>query len=122
MRALVVDDSRAMRAILGNILRELGFEVAEAADGPAALAARRAGEAELMVVDWHLPDMSGPELIRAVRAEAAWNGTRILMVTTEVERESVAKALRCGVTEYVMKPFTRDVLLSKLALLGLRPS
>lgn len=122
MRAIVVDDSRAMRAIVGDILRGLGFEVVEAGDGPAALEARRTSDAQLMVLDWHLPGMSGPEIARAVRTEAAWSGTRILMITTEVDPERVREALDAGAQEYLMKPFTPEQMRDKLTWMGLGTS
>ncbi|HEX7900935.1 MAG TPA: response regulator [Planctomycetota bacterium] len=120
MRALVVDDSRAMRAIIADILRELGFETAEAGDGEAALAALRAAPADLVVLDYHLPGMSGADIARAVRAEPAWNAVRVLMITTEVDPARVREALDAGAQEYLMKPFTADHVRDKLALLGLR--
>ena len=120
MKALVVDDSRAMRAILAGILGEAGFQTEEAGDGEAALAALRAAAADLVVVDWHLPGMSGPELVRAIRAQPAWSAVRVLMVTTEVDPARVREALDAGAQEYLMKPFSAEQLRDKLALLGLR--
>jgi two-component system chemotaxis response regulator CheY len=120
MKALVVDDSRAMRAIIAGILRDLGFETAEAGDGTAALDGLRAGPADLVVLDWHLPGMSGPEIVRAIRAEPAWNAVRVLMITTEVDPARVREALEAGAQEYLMKPFTADHIRDKIALLGLR--
>jgi len=123
MRALVVDDSRAMRAILSRILREAGFEVLEAEHGREALELLRKHHVtqpfELALVDWNMPEMGGYELIRAVRAEDAFRDVRLVMVTTENEIEQVAKALEAGADEYAMKPFTKEVILEKLAILGL---
>jgi two-component system chemotaxis response regulator CheY len=120
MRALVVDDSRAMRAIIAGILREIGFETAEAGDGEAALDGLRAAPADLVVLDWHLPGRSGPEVVRAIRAEPAWNAVRVLMITTEVDPARVREALDAGAQEFLMKPFTADHVRDKIALLGLR--
>ena len=120
MKALVVDDSRAMRAIITDILRELGFETAEAGDGEAALAGLRAAPVDLVVLDYHLPGLSGAEIARAIRAEPAWNAVRVLMITTEVDPARVREALDAGAQEYLMKPFTADHVRDKLALLGLR--
>ena len=120
MRALVVDDSRAMRAIIAGLLREVGFETAEAGDGPAALDALRAAPADLVVLDWHLPGMTGLEIVRAIRAEPAWSAVRVLMITTEVDPARVREALEAGAQEFLMKPFTADHVRDKLALLGLR--
>ncbi len=120
MRALVLDDSRAMRTILGRILVDLGFETVEAADGPAALAELRQGPAfDLALVDWNLPGMSGLEVVQAVRADPVFDRVRLLMVTTETELERVARALDAGADEYIMKPFTREMLVDKLALIGI---
>jgi two-component system chemotaxis response regulator CheY len=120
MRALIVDDSRTMRMILGRTLKEIGFQVAEAGHGQDALARLNDGEAfDLMLVDWNMPVMNGYELICAVRANALLNGVRILMVTTEVSMSQVEMALAAGANEYLMKPFTKEGLVEKLALLGI---
>ncbi|MFO1487637.1 MAG: response regulator [Verrucomicrobiota bacterium] len=121
MRALVVDDSRSMRMILARTLRELGFEVFEAAQGQDALRwLNQGGEVDLMLVDWNMPVMNGYELVVAVRANVLLGNIRILMVTTETSIGHVEKALAAGANEYLMKPFTRELLLEKLALLGLQ--
>ncbi len=118
MRALVIDDSRTVRVIIGNILRELGMEVVEASNGLEALERmRQAPPPELVLVDWNMPQMNGLDFIRAVRAQRAYDLVRILMVTTETESEQVVRALDAGANEYLMKPFTRDVLVAKLSLL-----
>ena len=120
MRALVIDDSRAMRMILARILKEVGFDVIEAGHGKEALE-RLAGipPPELLMVDWNMPVMDGLALIKAVRADRAYDVARIMMVTTESERARVAEALGAGANDYMMKPFTRDAVLAKLQLLGL---
>jgi two-component system, chemotaxis family, chemotaxis protein CheY len=120
MRALVVDDSKSMRMILARALREQGFEVSEAGDGREAIARLHAGEpVNLMLVDWNMPEMDGHALVCAVRANVLLNDVRIMMVTTETTLAQVEKALAAGANEYLMKPFTKDMLLEKLALLGL---
>jgi two-component system chemotaxis response regulator CheY len=118
MLALVIDDSRAVRIIIGNILREIGMEVIEAADGVEALEqVQRHPEVALMLVDWNMPQMNGYDFLRAVRSQRAYDGVRILMVTSEAQSEQVAKALAAGANEYLMKPFNKDVLVAKLNLL-----
>jgi two-component system chemotaxis response regulator CheY len=118
MLALVIDDSRAVRIIIGNILREIGVQVLEAANGVEALEQlRRNPDVSLMLVDWNMPQMNGYDLVRAVRAQRAYDGVRILMVTSEAQGEQVAKALGAGANEYLMKPFNKDVLVAKLNLL-----
>ena len=120
MRAMVVDDSRAMRTIIGRMLKESGFEVLEAGNGQEAVAVLQSqGPVDLALVDWNMPEMNGLELVRAVRARPEWNATRLMMVTTEVEVQNVAAALESGANEYLMKPFTPDALKEKLALLGI---
>ena len=118
MRALVIDDSRAVRIIIGNILREIGMEVVEAGNGIEGLEQIRLNpDVELVLVDWNMPGMDGLEFIRTVRARRLCDGVRILMVTSESEGSQVARAISAGANEYVMKPFTKDVLVAKLNLL-----
>jgi two-component system chemotaxis response regulator CheY len=118
MRALVIDDSRAIRIIIGKILREIGMEVVEAAHGQEALEQLKQNpDIELLLVDWNMPVMNGLDFIQAVRAQRAYDGVRIMMVTTETESEQVTRALQAGANEYVMKPFTKDILVAKLNLL-----
>lgn len=117
-RALVVDDSQAIRTIVGRFLRELGFEVSEAADGEEALNRVRAERPDLVLVDWNMPVMDGLELVRAVRANPDWERIQLMMVTTETEPAQIVRALGAGADEYLLKPFTRDGLAGKLALLG----
>jgi len=120
MRAIVVDDSRATRMILKRALAREGFEVVEAGDGRQALdELEKTGPLELALVDWNMPVMTGYELIREVRSRASLNSMAIMMVTTETEASQVQRALEAGANEYVMKPFTEDMLREKLLLLGL---
>jgi two-component system chemotaxis response regulator CheY len=120
MRALVIDDSRAMRTILRGILTSLEFEVAEAADGKQAIdMLDRDSGFDLALVDWNLPEMSGLEIVTELRGDPRFENLRLLMVTTETEFESVSQALKAGANEYIMKPFDRDMLLDKLVMLGI---
>lgn len=119
MRALIVDDSRAMRSILGRMLKEIGFEIREAKDGQDALVQLKDwGKPDLVLVDWNMPVMNGIEFIQAVRAEHVYDGVLLMMVTTETEMSNVSKAIEVGANEYVMKPFTKDIVLDKLAICG----
>jgi two-component system, chemotaxis family, chemotaxis protein CheY len=118
MRALVIDDSRAVRIIIGGILRELGMEVLEARDGLEALEqVGRNPDLDLLLVDWNMPRMNGLDFIRAIRSQKTYDGARILMVTSEAQRDQVNLALGAGANEYLMKPFTKEVLMAKLSLL-----
>jgi two-component system chemotaxis response regulator CheY len=119
VRALVVDDSRAIRSVLRRMLAEIGFEADEAGDGRQALAVlERAPRPDVMLVDWNMPEMDGLELVLAVRAMPEFEAVPVVMVTTESEMERVIRALEAGANEYLMKPFTKEGLLSKLELLG----
>lgn len=123
MKAIVVDDSRAMRTILKRALTGAGFEVVEAGDGRDALTQLEAsGPLDLALVDWNMPVMTGYELVCEVRARAQLNGMAIMMVTTETEMAQIQRALDVGANEYLMKPFTAEALREKLMLLGLTES
>jgi two-component system chemotaxis response regulator CheY len=119
MVALVIDDSRAMRSVLGRIVRDLGFEVVEATNGCDALDQLRAGlRPRLVLVDWNMPQMGGLEFVQHVRSDPTHVDSTLMMVTTEIETTQVQRALEAGADEYLMKPFTREALVEKLELLG----
>ena len=123
MRALIVDDSRAMRALVGKMIGDLGIETIYAAHGREALQQLEAsGVPDVALVDWNMPEMNGLELVQALRADARWAELPIVMVTTETEMSQVMRALEAGANEYIMKPFTPDILRDKLDMLGLLPS
>lgn len=123
MKALVVDDSRSMRAIIGKQLRELGFTVQEAGSGQEALASLHADSSvDLVLLDWNMPEMDGCEVLSLIRSEPRYKTVRVMMVTTESEMSQVAVALEAGANEYLMKPFDRESLVEKLVLLGLDPA
>jgi two-component system, chemotaxis family, chemotaxis protein CheY len=118
MRVLVIDDSRAIRIIIASILKELGMDVIEAGNGREGLQRLSdEGDVELVLVDWNMPEMNGLEFIQAVRAQPVHSSVRIMMVTTETEQSQVIRALEAGANEYLMKPFTKEVLVAKLSLL-----
>ena len=120
MHALVIDDSRAIRLILGRMLRDLGFDVAEAGNGQEGLARLDGGLVpDLVVLDWNMPEMSGIDFVTAVRQPPYSSSARVLMVTTETEIPQMVRALEAGADEYLMKPFTREAVVEKLQLLGL---
>jgi two-component system chemotaxis response regulator CheY len=117
----VIDDSRAMRMILKRIVAKLGFEAVEAGDGRQALELL-AGMPEppaLALIDWNMPTMNGLEFVGAVRADPRLREMTLVMVTTESEQSQIVRALAAGAHEYVIKPFTEDAMIEKLALLGL---
>ncbi len=119
LRALVIDDSRAMRALLARILGEFGFAVAEAGNGREGLEHLSAhGVPDIVLVDWNMPEMSGIEFVQAVRAVREYETVRLIMVTTETEMTRVVKALGAGLDAYVMKPFTKEALAEQLQRIG----
>jgi two-component system chemotaxis response regulator CheY len=119
MRALIVDDSRAIRRIEADILKELGFETAEAVHGKDAMG-RLASEPlpDVVLADWNMPEMNGIEFLQAVRRNERLSGLAILMVTTETETDQMLRALSAGADEYLMKPFQKECLIEKLRLIG----
>jgi len=122
MRALVVDDSRAMRKIIAGALRKLGYETVEAADGAEALKVLESGPLpDLATVDWNMPVMDGLTFVTQVRANRDYRALTLMMVTTEAEHGQIVRALAAGAHEYLIKPFTVESLEEKLSLLGLLP-
>jgi two-component system chemotaxis response regulator CheY len=122
MRALVVDDSRAMRSIIRRHFDELGIHVDEAASGAEALfVLNQIPPPDVVLLDWNMPEMNGLECLRRLRADKDTQNLRVMMVTTESEMAQVALALEAGADEYLMKPFDRQALVEKLLLLGLDP-
>jgi two-component system, chemotaxis family, chemotaxis protein CheY len=122
VRALVIDDSRAMRRIVTGILVGLGFEVRDAGHGREGLDVLDEGWLpDLVCVDWNMPVMDGLQFVSAVRANPAWRSVTVMMVTSESEQSQIVRALAAGAHEYVIKPFTADAIRDKLALLGLLP-
>jgi two-component system, chemotaxis family, chemotaxis protein CheY len=105
--------------ILSRTLRELGFQVWEAGDGVTALEnLRRIGPIDLVMADWNMPEMDGLELLKKLRANATYNAVKVVMVTTESEVDQMTAALEAGADEYVMKPFTKEILIDKLRLVA----
>lgn len=119
MRALVVDDSRAIRRFLANMLVELGWEVVEAEDGVQALEMLDEHEWSLALIDWNMPEMDGLELLQEIRARSEYDELPVMMVTSESDSARVTCAMDAGAGEFLMKPFTKDSLLGKLQILGL---
>lgn len=115
MKFLVVDDFSTMRRIVRNLLKELGYtNVDEAEDGAVALNKLRGGGFEFVVSDWNMPNMTGIELLRAIRADAALKHLPVLMVTAEAKKENIVEAAQAGASGYVVKPFTAATLEEKL--------
>ena len=115
IKVLVVDDFSTMRRIVKNILKQIGFsDIEEAEDGNSALARLRQGGYGLVVSDWNMPNMTGLDLLKAIRADNVLSNMPVLMVTAEAKKENVLDAIKAGVNNYVVKPFTADVLKEKI--------
>ena len=117
MPILVVDDFSTMRRIVRTCLRQLGFEnVTEAEDGSIALQKLKGsgGQFSLIISDWNMPNMMGIDLLKAVRSDESFKKIPFVMVTAEAQQENVIEAAKAGVTNYIVKPFTADMLQQKL--------
>ncbi|HCA28021.1 MAG TPA: chemotaxis protein CheY [Betaproteobacteria bacterium] len=115
MKFLVVDDFSTMRRIVRNLLKELGFtNVDEAEDGVAGLTKLRGSNFEFVVTDWNMPNMTGIDMLKAIRADAALKHLPVLMVTAEAKKDNIIEAAKAGASGYVVKPFTAAVLEEKL--------
>ncbi|HEV2621264.1 MAG TPA: chemotaxis response regulator CheY [Frateuria sp.] len=117
MKILVVDDFSTMRRIVRNLLVELGFSnplIQEADDGNNALIMLKGQPFDLVVTDWNMPNMTGIDLLRAIRAEPSLKGMPVLMVTAENNRDQIIAAAQAGVNGYIVKPFNAVTLKEKL--------
>ena len=116
LKILIVDDSPTMRRILVNTVIKSGYsDVKEAEDGKDALAKLMAGEFDLVMTDWNMPNMSGLELVQAVRADEKLKKIPILMVTTRNMKEDIVNAIKSGVNGYTVKPFDAKTLYAKIS-------
>ena len=120
MNALVVDDSRTMRAILARALQELGISVVGAASAEEALVMLQADDApDLIMADWHMPGTSGLDFVRALRRDERFDATKVMMVSAEGIPALIGEAMRAGANEYLVKPFDAVAIAEKLALMNL---
>lgn len=117
-KVLVVDDSQAIRKIEEKYLQELGFTVLEAINGEEALEIlKKNPDIELILLDWYMPVMTGYEFLLKLRENSQWDHIKVIMVTTENQQENIIKALMAGANEYLMKPFDKEMLESKIKYL-----
>ena len=116
---LVVDDSKVIRKVARHILETLDFEVAEAGDGREALESCQAAAPDVVLLDWNMPVMSGMEFLRALGQAKLTRRPKVVFCTTENGIAHIKAAIEAGADEYVMKPFDRDTLASKLQIVGL---
>jgi two-component system chemotaxis response regulator CheY len=115
LKVLVVDDFSTMRRIVKNLLKQIGYSnIEEAEDGVQALSKLQNGGFGLVVSDWNMPNMDGLEMLKAVRQDPSLKDIPVLMVTAEAEKEKVITAIQAGVNNYVVKPFTGEILKEKL--------
>jgi two-component system chemotaxis response regulator CheY len=115
MKILVVGDMASMRRIVKNIMKQLGFEnVEEAENGQEAIEKLRAESYGFVISDWNMPIMTGIELLKAIRADDKLKAIPVLMVTAEAQKENLVEAIKAGVSNYIVKPFTAEVLQEKM--------
>jgi two-component system chemotaxis response regulator CheY len=115
MKILVADDFSTMRRIIRNILKQLGFKnVEEVEDGAVALERLLQEDFDFVITDWNMPKMTGLDLLKAIRANEKLKDIKVLLVTAESDKENIIQAAQAGVNDYVVKPFTADVLQAKI--------
>ena len=116
MKILIVDDFSTMRRIIKNILKQIGFaNVDEAENGQVALSKIADGNYDFVISDWNMPEMNGIELLKSVRANETTKDLPFLMVTAEAKKENVVEAVKAGVNNYIVKPFTAETLQEKIS-------
>jgi two-component system, chemotaxis family, chemotaxis protein CheY len=115
IKILVVDDFATMRKVIRNLLKQVGYEnIVEAEDGAIALKILKSQKIDLVVSDWNMPNMTGLELLKAVRSDEDLKSTPFLMVTAEALQDNVIAAVKAGVSNYIVKPFTAETLNDKI--------
>lgn len=115
MKILVVDDFSTMRKVIKNLLKQVGYKnIIEAEDGVVALRILKSEKVGFVISDWNMPNMTGIELLKTVRADSDLSGLPFLMVTAEGLKENVMLAVKEGVSNYIVKPFTAEVLNEKI--------
>jgi len=115
MEVLVVDDFATMRRVIKNLLKQAGYKnITEAEDGVSALSILKSQKIDFIISDWNMPNMNGLEFLKAVRADSELSSLPFLMVTAEGLKENVVLAIKAGVSGYIVKPFTAEVLSEKI--------
>jgi len=116
MKVLIVDDFATMRRILRNILKQIGFSnISEADDGKSALKELKKEKFDLILCDWNMPEMPGIDLLKEIRADDSLKDLPFVMVTAEAQKENIVAAVKAGVSNYVVKPFTAETVSEKLS-------
>lgn len=115
MKILIVDDFATMRKVIRNLLKQVGYEnITEAENGAAALRVLKSQKIDFIISDWNMPVMNGLDLLKSVRADAEVGKTPFLMVTAEALKENIIMAVKSGVNNYIVKPFSAEVLNEKI--------
>jgi two-component system chemotaxis response regulator CheY len=116
MKILLVDDSNTMRRIEKNTLEKMGYtDIHEASDGVEAIAKLGAGGFELVMMDWNMPNMTGIDALKAIKADPALKAVPVIMVTSESEKARILEAIQAGAANYVVKPFQPEILQEKIS-------
>ena len=116
MKVMIVDDFATMRRILRNILKQIGFKnIIEADDGKHALKELKKEKVDLIMCDWNMPEMPGIELLKNVRSDDELKKIPFVMVTAEAQKDNILEAVKSGVSNYVVKPFTAETITEKLS-------
>lgn len=116
---LVVDDSSVIRKVARRILEDLSFDVSEAEDGKQALSACGTEIPDAVLLDWNMPEMDGLEFLKKLREMPGGDKPKVVFCTTENDVAHIAKAMRAGANEYIMKPFDREIMEAKFLEVGL---
>lgn len=115
MSILVVDDFNTMRRIVRNILKQLGYDnVSEAEHGQRALELLRKNHFDFVITDWNMPVMTGLDLVRAIKGDEQLKAIPVMMVTAEAQQQNIIEAVKAGASNYIVKPFTAEVLEEKI--------
>jgi two-component system chemotaxis response regulator CheY len=124
MKILVADDNELMRETVRNALKDSGFvNVTEVSDGVQALSHLKKGKFDLLVTDWNMPNMDGITLVRMVRGDTELHDLKVIIVTADAEKGHVVEAIKVGISDYIVKPFTGEVLQKKIEkIFGISPS
>ena len=116
MKVMIVDDFATMRRILRNILKQIGFKnIIEADDGKHALKELKKEKVDLIMCDWNMPEMPGIELLKNIRSDDELKEIPFVMVTAEAQKDNILEAVKSGVSNYVVKPFTAETITEKLS-------
>lgn len=113
MKILIVDDSSTMRRIIINILAQIGQnDIIQASDGNEAIEAIKADQIDLVLMDWNMPNMTGIDALKTIRSMGL--NMPVIMITTEAEKTRILEAIKCGASNYIIKPFSQDVVIGKV--------